>query len=209
MEPEVKPLRLSLMLAELAAEQAGGATSVGHVIDRAAHSGFGFTIGLLALVSIPFVGLSTPFGLAISFVAAQMLFGRQRPWMPQRLRRRPVSPETLARLSERLRGWTGRLERLVRPRWSMLLRGPLWPLCGLGIVLLGIGLALPLPIPGSNAIFIAPIIVYAIGLLEDDGAVVLVGHIATVVLVLLGIVSWVVVRDAFIQVWHWLHSAFG
>src|SRR5262249_56348898 len=81
--------------------------------------------------------------------------------------------------------------------------------CGLGIVILGIGLALPLPIPGSNAIFIAPIIVYAIGLLENDGALVLLGHVATVVLVLLGILFWVVVKNALIEVWRWLHAAFG
>jgi hypothetical protein len=208
-EPEVKPLRLTTMLVDLATERAGGSTTLGEVVDRAAHRGFGFAIGFLAVVSIPFVGLSTPFGLAISFMAAQMLFGKERPWMPKLLRRRVVSADTLARLGTRLRRWTVRLERIVKPRWSPLLRGPLWPLCGLGIVLLGIGLALPLPIPGSNAIFIAPIIIYAIGVLEDDGALVFVGHIATVVHVFLAILFWVVVRDAVVHVWHWLHAAFG
>jgi hypothetical protein len=204
-EPEVKPLRLSSMLAELAAESAGADTTLGEVVDRAAHCGFGFVVGILALVSLPFVGLSTPFGLAISFVAAQMVVGKQRPWVPRVVRRRRVSADTLLRLSERLRQWTRRFEPLVRPRLAMLLVGPLWPLCGLGIVILGLGLALPLPIPGSNAIFLAPIVVYAIGVLEDDGALVLIGHIVTVVHVLLGILFWVVVRDACLDVWRWLH----
>src|SRR5262249_23604562 len=195
------------MLSELAAEP--GPTTLGDVIDRAARSGFGFAIGMLGVTAIPFVGLSTPFGLAIAVMAAQMLFGKTQPWMPKRLRRHPVSSEALQRPSARPRRGTRWMERLIKPRWSPLLHGPLWPLCGLGIVILGIGLALPLPIPGSNAIFIAPIIVYAIGLLENDGALVLLGHVATVVLVLLGILFWVVVKDALIEVWRWLHAAFG
>jgi len=61
---------------------------------------------------------------------------------------------------------------------------------GLGIVLLALGLALPLPIPGSNLIFLVPLFVYALGVLERDGLWIALGHLGTlanmVLLVVLG-----------------------
>ena len=204
MEPKPPKLRLTSMLVDLAVERAGGHITIGEVVDRCAHAGFGFVIGMLALISIPFVGLSTPFGLVIAFVAAQMLFGRQRPWVIGWLRRRRLSAELLAGLAKRIGRWTARLVRIVRPRWPIWVTGKLWPLVGLGIVLLALGLALPLPIPGSNAIFLAPILIYAIGLLEDDGALILIGHAATLVNMALCVVFWVVVKDAVVQMLRWL-----
>jgi len=65
-------LRLDELLRELGAadrDQApptrAAATTVGALVDKAAESGFGFLVGVLTLIAIPFVGLSTPFGLAI------------------------------------------------------------------------------------------------------------------------------------------------
>jgi hypothetical protein len=197
-------LRLTAMLTDLATERAGGHITIGELVDRCAHAGFGFVIGMLALISIPFVGLSTPFGLVIAFVAAQMLFGRQRPWVVGWLRRRRLSAATLAGLGRRIGRWTRRLGRLVKPRWPVWVTGSLWPLVGLGIVVQALGLALPLPIPGSNAIFLAPILIYAIGLLEDDGALILIGHGATLVNIALCVVFSVLVKDAVVQMLRWV-----
>ena len=66
---------------------------------------------------------------------------------------------------------------LVRERLGPLTGGPALGLVGLGLVVLGVGLALPLPIPGSNLVFIIPVLMYAIGLLERDGLMMLVGHV--------------------------------
>ena len=38
------------------------ALTVGELVDKAAHAGFGFLIGILALIAIPFFGLSPPSG---------------------------------------------------------------------------------------------------------------------------------------------------
>ena len=65
------------------------------------------------------------------------------------------------------------LARLTRRRWELAIQPRL---IGLGIVLLALGLALPLPIPGSNLIFLIPLFIYAVGILERDGAWVAIGH---------------------------------
>jgi hypothetical protein len=205
-EPKFHPptLRLSAVLAHLVDPAAPGAAppalTLGEILDRTAHAGFGFLLVFLALVGVPFVGLSTPFGLAVAFLGAQMLGGKLRPWLPGFLRRRVVPPRAIAWLAGKVAHFTARLERLVKPRYPWLTRGPL---IGLGLTIQGLGLALPLPIPGSNWIFIGPILVYAIGLLEDDGAWVAVAHLCHLVQGVLGFLFWHAVRAGVERVITW------
>ena len=163
---------------------------LGTVLDVTQHAGFGFLIGFLAILAVPVPGLGMPFGLGVAFLGAQLVVGRQHPWLPGLLRRRRVSLRTRRWLAEKLARATGWMERLIKPRWPVLFRKGVWKLVGFGLLVQGIGLALPLPIPGSNIIFIAPIVVYALGLLEDDGLLVALGHAATLVNIALTLLLW-------------------
>lgn len=205
-------LRLDELLRELGADDqreelpvatavATDGITVGELVDKAAEAGFGFTIGVLALIAIPFFGLSTPFGLAIALLGAQLALGRKRPWLPQSARRRRLS---MAMLDKVLRLFTRRLRWLAkstRRRWERIITPRL---IGLGVTFLGLGLALPLPIPGSNLIFIVPILVYAIALLERDGLWSAIGHISTLVDMILLVVFGATVIAVLEGVWHWL-----
>lgn len=182
--------------------------TLGEVIDRTAHAGFGFLAAFLALVSLPFVGLSTPFGLAVALLGAQMVAGRNQPWLPKRIRKYVLTMNALDWLSQRVARWTRGVERLIRPRYVFLLRRPLWTLIGLGIVIQGVGLALPIPIPGSNWLFAVPITLYAIGLLEDDGLLVALAHILTAIQVVLAVLFSDVVVESIARVAHWIGSIF-
>ena len=174
--------------------------TLGEIVDRTAHAGFGFLAAFLAMISLPFVGLSAPFGLAVSFLGGQMLVGRNRPWLPGRLRRHLVAMSTLAWLGDRVTRWTLGLERWIKPRFTMLTRGPFWAMIGLGLMIQGIGLSLPLPFPGSNWVFAVPILIYGIGLLEDDGLLVVISHATTAALVVLAVVFWELVRQGVARV---------
>ncbi len=201
-------LRLDELLRELGADDGDeppadrpAGVKVGELVDKAAEAGFGFLIGVLALIAIPFFGLSTPFGLAIALLGAQLAIGRQRPWLPARARRRELSMAMLDRVlrlfSKRLR-WLAhstkrRWERAITPR-----------LIGLAVTLLGLGLALPLPIPGSNMIFLVPIMVYAIALLERDGVWTALGHVGTLVDIALLVAFGATVIGVLERIWHWL-----
>lgn len=208
-EPHSKPLsgrrlRLSVILADLAAD--GDQLTLGDIIDRTTHAGFGFLLGLLALVAVPFVGLSLPFGLAIAFGGVQMMIGRDRPWLPARLRRHAVTAKTLEWMGTRLTRWTGGMERWISPRLVILTRGPFWGLIGAGMIFQGIGLALPLPIPASNWIFIIGVLIYAIGMLEDDGALILVGHAVTATEAVLCVVFWKLIQTQVAALIAWISS---
>jgi hypothetical protein len=175
--------------------------TVGELVDKAAEAGFGFLVGVLTLIAIPFFGLSTPFGLAIALVGMQLVVGLRRPWLPRRARRRPLSMAMLDRVLALLARRTRWLSRATRRRWEVLLMPRL---VGLGIVLLGLGLALPLPIPGSNMIFLIPLFIYAVGLLERDGAWIALGHAGTAIDMALLVVFGATVVAVLERAWHWL-----
>ncbi|HVP12028.1 MAG TPA: exopolysaccharide biosynthesis protein [Phycisphaerae bacterium] len=178
--------------------------TIGEILDRTRRAGFGFIAALLALIAVPFVGLSTPFGLAIAFVGGQMIAGLQHPWLPQRIRRHLVTMDTLRWLGERLTRWTSGLERLIRPRFTFMVAGPFWTACGIGMLIQGLALALPLPIPGSNWVFVIPIILYGIGLLESDGLLIMVCHTITLIEIVLGVVLWELVKRGLLDAYHWV-----
>jgi hypothetical protein len=201
-------LRLDGMLRELGAHDGDDAPparpdsiTVGELVDKAAQAGFGFLVAVLSLIAIPFVGLSTPFGLAIALVGVQLAIGRARPWLPKRARKRDLSMAMLDRILTLLARRTRWLARSTRRRWTLLVMPKL---VGVAIVLLALLLALPLPIPGSNLIFIAPLMIYAVGLLEGDGLWIVVAHVATVLDVGLVIVFGATVVRVLERVWNWI-----
>jgi hypothetical protein len=177
------------------------ALTIGALVDNAAEGGFGFLIGVLALIAIPFVGLSTPFGLVIALLGAQLMIGLRQPWLPARARRRGLSMTMLDRVLGILARRTRWLARLSRRRWEIVIQPRLIGLC---VVLLALALALPLPIPGSNLIFLVPLFVYAVGILERDGLWIAIGHACTVIDMTVLVVLGATVVRVLERIWHWL-----
>lgn len=175
--------------------------TIGALVDKAAEGGFGFLIGVLTLIAIPFVGLSTPFGLAIALLGAQLMVGLRHPWLPARARRRALTMTMLDRVLGILARRTRWLARLSRRRWEIAIQPRLIGLC---VVLLALGLALPLPIPGSNLIFLIPLFIYAVGILERDGMWVAIGHACTVIDMTVLVVLGATVVRVLERIWHWL-----
>jgi hypothetical protein len=201
-------LRLEDLLHELRAGSSGeiddnrdGKLTVGELVDKAAEAGFGFLIGILALIAIPFVGMSTPFGLAIALIGSQMIVGLHRPWLPARARRRALNLAMLDRVAAMLERRTRWLARSTRRRYEPLILPRLIGLCAL---LLALGLALPIPVPLSNLVFLIPLIIYAIGLLERDGLWIAIGYALTVVDIALLVAFAGTVMVAIERVGRWL-----
>jgi hypothetical protein len=188
--PTVEPRRLRLpeLLRALGALDEGpealprdARVPIAVIIDQADEAGFGAFFALLSLIAIPFFGLSTPFGLAMALGGLQLLFGRRRPWLPQRARNRELPLSTLDHVATMLEKRTHFLERVTRRRHEWVLFGPARNLVGFGVTFLGLGLALPLPIPGSNLVFLVPLFIYGIGLLERDGLWIWLGHLGVII----------------------------
>lgn len=129
-----------------------------------------FVAALPAFIPIPIGGALS--GPLVVLIAAQLLIGLRRPWLPGFIARRGPKRQALARFERTVDPWLGRLEHLVRPRLTVLLDHRL-AAAFTGALLLLLGVLLSLPIPLTNYVFGGIILLFALALLERDGALML------------------------------------
>ena len=174
--------QLSADLEMLHAQVKGKSLTLAELKEALKGRGSAMLLILLALpfcfISIP--GLSTPFGIAICLIGGCLAMGRE-PWLPPFVMRRRLSTTRLAQLLTGAVKLARQLEKFVRPRLAFLHAGPgMFRLIGLGIVIASLGLMLPLPIPFSNSIPAYAVVLLALGMMEDDGLCVLLGHLTAI-----------------------------
>lgn len=135
-----------------------------------------FVATLPAFIPIPGAGGVVSGPLAI-LIGLQVLIGRRTPWLPAFIARRGPRRHAIARFETKLAPWLKRLERLVKPRMAGFLDHRLGSaLSGLLLILLGVLLALPIPL--TNYLFGALLLLFALALLERDGALMCVAWVA-------------------------------
>ncbi len=137
-----------------------------------------FIATMPAFIPIPGVAgaLSGPL---VVLIGMHLLILLRKPWLPGFIARRGPQRSTLIRFDRVGDRWLRGLEKLVRPRFTVVIDHPLATIfTGLQLVLLGILLALPIPF--TNFLFGALLLLYALALLERDGALMLMFWIAGV-----------------------------
>lgn len=137
-----------------------------------------FLATLPAFIPIPIGGALS--GPLVVLLAVQLLIGLRRPWLPGFIARRGPTRQTLARFERIVAPWLQRLEHLVRPRLPVVLDHRLATLVT-GLLLLLLGVLLSLPIPFTNYLVGGLILLFALALLERDGALMLVAWGAGIV----------------------------
>lgn len=147
-------------------------------------AGFGRrAFGVLLFLAIPpsFIpGVAGVIGSPIVvLVGLQLIGGRRRPWLPRFLAERGPHRHVLIKFDRWFSPWLARLEKLVRPRMTMLLDHRAAAIFT-GVVLVLLGVLLALPIPLTNGLFSVLLLLFALALLERDGALMIVAWIAGV-----------------------------
>ena len=151
--------------------------TLSEILTLAGERIFGFLFVILALPSalpVPAPGYSIPFGIAMFFLAVQLIIGRDLPWLPDKIMNGSMSLKKVQGFIKRGTPWLQRIEALTKPRLSKVCTSIL------GRVLIGIAIALMsismmIPIPGTNTLPAIGIFVTGFGLVEDDGAISLLG----------------------------------
>ena len=151
-------------------ELPGERLSVRTIADRVGDKGFGLLLAILSLPSalpVPAPGYSTPFGILLVLLGAQMAAGRPRPWLPRRALRGEVGKDFAGRVfgaATRLLRWS---ERLIRPRmrWINSTGGRAF----LGCVVILMACLMILPIPMTNTLPAIVVFLVGVSLAEDDG----------------------------------------
>lgn len=124
------------------------------------------------LQPIPLVVLSTPLGLLVVIVSYFYLIEKP-PWLPQQFRNLKVSKAILFKTIELIQKIWFYLEKVLRPRWTVLHDVKGFRVLNFALVASSaILLALPLPIPFSNTIPALAVVLNTIGQLEEDGVII-------------------------------------
>jgi hypothetical protein len=135
------------------------------------------------LQPIPMMGLSTIFGGIMILLGIFYALGR-RPWLPQKMLRKHLSSSFINSVCNFLTRLLTKTEKIIRPRFNFWLTWvPTKVLNGLLIAIFAFLLALPLPIPFSNTVPAIYLVICALGILEDDGFLVMLGYIYVAILV--------------------------
>lgn len=148
---------------------------VSHAFDARAFGAFLILLGALNLIPLP-PGASFIAGVPLIFVSSQLAIGRQRLWLPERIRSAKLSPAVLGKVMARIGKPLRRLERMARHR--------LWPssdkavavAIGWFVLLLAVPVIIPAPL--TNVLPGFGIVLIGIALSARDGVWLIAGVIA-------------------------------
>ncbi len=170
-------MAISDRLAQLGADAETDRVSLDWILKQLHERAFGLFLLILALpCCIPFLyGIPQIVSLPLMFVSAQILLGRRTPWLPGNLGARTVSSEGLRGLSQRSGPWLRRIEAFSKPRLTALTTTPMDRFVGAALVLFSASILVPLP--GTNTVPGFAVVVVAMGLLQRDGILVVLGSL--------------------------------
>jgi hypothetical protein len=173
----ILPDKTTALLRHLA-DTARERVSVGRLVAGLGRRAFGLALLIFALFCcIPTPpGGATFAGIAILFITLQLMFGRERLWLPRFVRQKTVSRDLLTRMVDRTLPWVARFEKLCRPRLALVSGGVGRIFIGLVLIVLAIVIILPIPVLGNLPPGVA-VAAIAIGLSEQDGVVLLGGMV--------------------------------
>lgn len=149
--------------------------SLREIFDQLDESAFGAGLFLLALpCCIPFLyGVPQVVSLPMMALAMQMVMGRERPWMPEKMAGRRIDKAGLTKMSAGGRKWLGWVEKIVRPRLSGITGKRSERIIGAFLVVFCASILLPIPM--TNTVPGFGVAIASFGLMQKDGLMVLGG----------------------------------
>lgn len=164
-------LRTSQILQSIVDNCADGTITIRDFTSMMGDRAFALVILVFSLPnSLPIPGIpgfSTITGLPIMFVSMQMLLGRDVIWLPQWVAIKEFKTQTIKKVLAKAIPYVVRIEKYLKPRWSIVL-SPVGE-CLVGFCILMLTFILILPIPGGNFLPGLSITILALSFLEKDG----------------------------------------
>lgn len=137
-------------------------------------------------------GMSIVTGALIFLIAVQMLFLRECPWLPRRLRDVSLPRDKLERAVDRIVPWTDKIDKVLRPRWSVLVEPPADRLLAAVCCVLAISFYPLAIVPFGVALPAGACLMFSAALTARDGLLAAIGLLCTAGSVWLGfwLFSW-------------------
>ena len=144
--------------------------------------GMGIWIVLLALPSalpVPAMGYSTPFGLALAYLSVRFIQGKTQFAIPRKWGNKVL--KLPAKITHQAIRFLRLIEHFIHPqRFPLANRFFKRPVVGLNMLLLSIIMALPIPL--TNTVPALVILLFGLGLMENDGLTLCLCQIASLLL---------------------------
>jgi len=171
------PERTSDLLVHLAQASDTPEMSVGELLDGLSDRAFGVAMLVLAIpVCIPFLyGVPQVLSLPMLLIALQMVAGRHTLWMPERLRNRTFTRREFETMAQRAKKYLGWGEAISRPRLTFLTGNFPERIVGLFMAVFCLSILTPLPL--TNTAPGIAVAIMAIGMIERDGLLVVLGAV--------------------------------
>lgn len=183
---------------------------LGELVNAFGERGFGALMLFFGLLSVAIgiiPGTTTILGAPLLLMGLQLMIRRDQLWLPRWALRRSIERETyrqgVARVLPRLR----KMERLSRPRLSIMTSELSEVLIGIATFLLAT--ILVLPIWGGNLVPALIISTFGFGLMQRDGLAILIGWSAIALICVAGLVIWLAwtwVSPYLLPIWAWLNG---
>lgn len=174
-----RPLPLSQRLAQIVAEEGADRLSFSDLALKLQARAWGGLLVIFAAINvIPLPpGMNIFFAVPLMIVSAQMAFGRATPWFPARIDRRGVTRDELRRLVAKIEWVESRVERLFKPRLPTLTGPTATRVIGVACFVLAMFAMLPIVHVAPAAV----IVLFGLGLVYRDGALVIAAAVAGLV----------------------------
>lgn len=172
--------KISEILAALPARFETPTLTIAALSEALSGRAYGILLLVLALpnlIPIPAPGLSAIVGAPLILVTLQMMLGLKSPWFPGFIAKRTLKTAQLKNVCTRVVPVMEKLERITSPRLKFLARPPADRVIALICAVLS--LMIMMPIPFGNALPAFAICLFAIGILQRDGVLVLAGLLVT------------------------------
>ncbi|MCG8602862.1 MAG: exopolysaccharide biosynthesis protein [Verrucomicrobiales bacterium] len=147
--------------------------TMGEIVAHFEDRGFGPLLLVPALIAVlptgAIPGVPAVCAALIILICGQLLFGKHHPWLPKKIREFSFSKSKFESGFEKVKPWTKRFDKLLKPRLQFLTRDTgtrIVALISIALALLMIPLEL---IPLACAIPGVSIACFAIGLSAKDG----------------------------------------
>lgn len=156
--------------------------SFAEMLDTLGERGFGLLLMVLAIPNLlPFPGVpgvSFVTGMAIFYIAIQLLLARDEPALPVWIGQKSFTRGQLSRFIVKTSPFLRWLERPIRPRWNPVVARFGGRLIGLVALIHAVTLALPIPM--GNLPQAVALILFALALIELDGLMAVLGYLASI-----------------------------
>ncbi|EON91947.1 Exopolysaccharide synthesis ExoD [Marinobacter lipolyticus SM19] len=174
MDDQSDPANIVQLLDRLEAVAANRShVSIGEMMDAIGRRTFGpvvLLVGLILVTPLSGVpGIPTLMGLLTLLTLGQVLIGRKRFWLPGWLVKRKVSHRKLLQGLKLLRPAAGKIDRLIRPRLTVLVKGPGLYMMALGCMVIAVVMPATEIVPFSSSIAGVALVFFGLTMISRDG----------------------------------------